>query len=122
MATSNDSRSRAAIDRVNGASAGDGGGLLPNVNRWRKQLGLEPVTAADLAKLDTLETPSGKAAVVEISGTDMRSQQPAQLVGVVLPVNGQTWFYKLAGDAAVVAQQKAALLKFVQSAKYPNAN
>ena len=102
--------------------AGDGGGLLPNVNRWRKQLGLEPVTAADLAKLDTLETPSGKAAVVEISGTDMRSQQPAQLVGVVLPVNGQTWFYKLAGDAAVVAQQKAALLKFVQSAKYPNAN
>jgi hypothetical protein len=37
----------------------------------------------------------------------------------VLPLNGQTWFYKLMGDATLVAQQKDVLIQFIQSAKYP---
>jgi hypothetical protein len=101
--------------------AGDGGGLLPNVNRWRKQLGLAPVTDADLANLPTLDASGVKATLIELSGTDGRTGKPAQLVGVVLPLGGQTWFYKLMGDATVVAQQKDALIQFVQSAKYPAA-
>ena len=100
--------------------AGDGGGLLANVNRWRTQLGLAPVAEAEVANLPTIDASGGKAALIEFSGTDARTGQPAQLVGAVLPLNGQTWFYKLMGDAAVVAQQKAALIKFVQSAKYPD--
>ena len=99
--------------------AGDGGGLLANVNRWRKQLGVVPITEADLAKIATIDASGAKATLVEISGTDPRSGQPARLVGVVLPLGGQTWFYKLTGDAGVVAAQKAALIQFVQSAKYP---
>jgi len=42
-------------------------------------------------------------------------------VGVVLPLNGQTWFYKLMGDPDLVAAQKGAFIAFVQSAKYPAA-
>jgi len=99
--------------------AGDGGGLLANVNRWRQQLGVAPVTEADLAKLATIDAADTKATLVEISGTDPRSGRPARLVGVVLPLGGQTWFYKLTGDAGVVAAQKEALIQFVQSAKYP---
>jgi hypothetical protein len=98
--------------------AGDGGGLLPNVNRWRKQLGLAPVMDADLANLPTLDASGVKATLIELSGTDGRTGKPAQLVGVVLPLGGQTWFYKLMGDANIVAQQKDALIQFVQSAKY----
>ena len=48
------------------------------------------------------------------------TKQPARLVGVVLPLADQTWFYKLMGDPEVVAAQKDALLQFVQSAKYPD--
>ena len=102
--------------------AGDGGGLLPNVNRWRGQLGLAPVTETDLANLPTVDASGGKATLIELSGTDGRTGKPAQLVGMVLPLSGQTWFYKLMGDAMVVAQQKAALVQFVQSAKYPDAH
>jgi hypothetical protein len=102
--------------------AGDGGGLLPNVNRWRAQLGLAPVAEADLANLTTIDASGGKATLIEFSGTDARTGKPAQLVGVVLPVNSQTWFYKLMGDADIVSQQKVALVKFVQSAKYPDAH
>jgi hypothetical protein len=100
--------------------AGVGGGLAPNVNRWRAQLGLAPATEADLAKLGTLDASGTKATLVELSGTNPRTGQLATLVGVVLPLGDQTWFYKLMGDAAVVTQQKDAFTKFVQSAKYPD--
>jgi len=99
--------------------AGDGGGLAANVNRWRKQLGLAPAADADLANLPRIDASGGKATLVEFSGTDARTGKPAALVGVVLPVNGQSWFYKLMGDAEVVAAQKDAFIQFVQSAKYP---
>jgi hypothetical protein len=102
--------------------AGDGGGLLPNVNRWRSQLGLAPIADADLANLQTIEASGGTATLIDISGTDARVGKPARLVGIVLPLVGQTWFYKLMGDPDVVAQQKDAFVKFVQSAKYPDAN
>ncbi len=98
---------------------GDGGGLLPNINRWRGQLGQTPLTEDDVAKLPTIDASGVKATLVEIAGTDARSGQPANLVGVVLPLTGQTWFYKLMGDASVVTQQKAAFIAFIQSAKYP---
>jgi hypothetical protein len=99
--------------------SGDGGGLGPNINRWRGQLGLAPVSDDDIAKLPTVDASGAKATLVEIKGIDPRSNKPASLVGVVLPLNGQTWFYKLMGDANVVTAQKDAFIKFVQSAKYP---
>ena len=101
--------------------AGDGGGLGPNVNRWRAQLGLAPGADADLAALTTINASGAQATLVELSGTNPRTGKPATLVGVILPLGSQTWFYKLMGDAEVVAQQKDALIQFVQSAKYPDA-
>ncbi len=98
---------------------GDGGGLLSNINRWRAQLAQSPIAGADLAKLATMDMSGGKATLVEISGTNPRTSKPAELVGIVLPLGNQTWFYKLMGDATVVSQQKAALIQFAQSAKYP---
>jgi len=98
---------------------GDVGGLLANVNRWRGQISLPPLDDAGLATAVTpLTTSAGPASEVDITGTDPKTGQPAQLVGVILPVNGQTWFYKLLGDATVVGHQKADFLQFVQSVKY----
>jgi hypothetical protein len=98
---------------------GDGGGLAPNINRWRKQLGQPAVTDDEISKLPTIDANGTKATLAEITGTDARTGKPASLVGVVLPLNGQTWFYKLMGDASVVAAQKDPFIQFVQSAKYP---
>ena len=53
-----------------------------------------------------------------MSGTDGRTGQPASLVGALVMDAGQAWFYKLMGDAKVVASQKAAFTKFVQTTKY----
>jgi hypothetical protein len=100
--------------------AGDGSGLLPNVNRWRQQLGFAPMAEADLANLVAIDASGRKATVIDISGTDGRTGKLARLVGVVLPLGGQTWFYKLMGDEGIVTPQKNAFMKFIQSAKYPD--
>ncbi len=99
--------------------AGDGGGLAANLNRWRGQLSQPPFGDDEIGKLPTIDAAGVKAVLVDISGTDLRVNKPARLIGVVVPANGATWFYKLMGDASVVAQQKEAFIRFVQSAKYP---
>lgn len=92
---------------------GDVGGLLANVNRWRGQIALEPVGANDLAALTTsIDVLGGKATLVDMKGPD------AQMIAAVVPREGQTWFYKMMGDAATVAREKEAFVKFVQTARY----
>jgi hypothetical protein len=117
---------RYVIKGDNGANAavnvsqlgGGGGGLAANVNRWRGQLGLAPLLDDEIAKLPTVETAGVKAVLADITGTDPRSNKPARLVGAVVPIGDNTWFYKLMGDASVVGAQKEAFIKFVQSVKY----
>jgi hypothetical protein len=119
-----------SIADTNGATAevnvaelsGEGGGFLANVNRWRGQLGLPPFAEADLLpyenEIDVIGSPYG---IVDFTGTDSQTGKPARLVGAIVPQSRQTWFYKLMGDESVVAQQKDAFIKFIQSAKYPDA-
>jgi hypothetical protein len=97
------------------SSPGDGGGLAANVNRWRGQLGLSPSTDISATPVDVA---SGKASLVDFSGTDARTGQPARLVGIVVSQSDQAWFYKLMGNAKVVESQKEAFTKFVQGVKY----
>jgi hypothetical protein len=99
--------------------AGDGGGVTANVNRWRKQLGMSDISEAEIIKLaSSVDVAGGKATLVDLSGTDARSGQPSQMVGVIVPQGGQTWFYKLMGDPKVVAAQKETFTKFVETVKY----
>ncbi|HTV43156.1 MAG TPA: hypothetical protein VMF08_21505 [Candidatus Sulfotelmatobacter sp.] len=97
------------------SSTGDGGGLAANVNRWRGQIGLPPV---DEISTVTFEIPGGQAQLVDLSGKDSQSGKPAEIIGVVVTLPGQTWFYKLMGDPEVVAAQKNAFTQFVKGAQY----
>jgi len=100
-------------------SAGDGGGMLANVNRWRAQLGLAPEAEADLSKeAQSVDLPGGKATLVDISGQNPTKGEKARLVALVVPHSGSTWFYKLMGDTQVVEREKEAFMKFVQTVKY----
>jgi hypothetical protein len=101
---------------------GETGGLLANINRWRGQLELDMVNEAELKDLaKSLDLAGGKATVIDMDGTDVKTRSKARLVGVVFAHGGQTWFFKMLGDAKVVEREKAAFLKFVQSVKFPNA-
>lgn len=101
--------------------AGSGGGVLANVNRWRGQIGLDPVDETGLARLTTtMAVTGGQATFVDMTGTDANGQ-PTRLVAAIVPMGDETWFYKLMGDEKVVASQKDAFTKFARTARYSNA-
>jgi hypothetical protein len=103
-------------------SAGEGGGLAGNVNRWRRQVGLPDLADAEIQKLVTLvDLPGGKASLVELVGTDPKSGQKTRLVGGMVPRGNQTWFYKLMGSEQIVEREKANFQNFIKTAKYPDA-
>ena len=102
------------------ASAGGGGGLVDNVNRWRNQLGLAPLAEGEVDKLVTpLEVADGKASLVDMTSESVKDGQKTRLVAAVVPHGDQTWFYKLMGNETLVGHEKDAFSKFVQGAKYP---
>ncbi|HEV2331406.1 MAG TPA: hypothetical protein VGY56_21700 [Verrucomicrobiae bacterium] len=97
------------------SSGGDGGGLAANVNRWRGQLGLPPM---DEISTMTFEVPGGEAQLVQFTGNSVENGKPSGIVGIIVTLPGQTWFYKLMGDPAVVAAQKDAFTQFVKGVRY----
>jgi len=99
--------------------AGEGGGTLANVNRWRGQLSLPAIAEDALAKAtESLDVLGGKGTLVDFTGTDAAGQ-PSRMVAVSVTHGGQTWFYKLTGAGAVVSREKDAFAKFVQTVHYP---
>lgn len=92
------------------SSAGDGGGLGANVNRWRNQLGLGALSATELTQAVTTLAPG--IALVEMQG------EGVAVVGVIVSRPDETWFYKLTGETAAVAAQRDAFLQFVREVQY----
>jgi len=101
-------------------SAGNGGGLVANVNRWRGQLGLGDSSETDINKVATsVDIPAGKATFIDMSGTDTKTGEKARIVGAMLPRTQKTWFFKLMGPEQLVQQNKDDFQKFVESTKFP---
>ncbi len=92
------------------------GGLLANVNRWRDQLKLTPISS---------EAEAGKPMPVagrEMYFVDLESAQPLQpdgsksrILGGIFPLNGETWFFKMMGPEQIVEAQRDAFQQFLGS-------
>ena len=88
----------------------ESGGALANVNRWRRQLGLE---AVDEEGLKPLISPIEGAPGAQL--VDLKNDAKAML-GAIVPRDGRWWFYKLMGDAPAVNAEREAFIRFVQTA------
>lgn len=102
------------------AFPGDVGGDLANVNRWRGQIQLPPLAAAEL---------SGATAHLDVNGLHLTtvdftggpSASPQRVLGAIIPVGNATWFFKLSGPAALVGREQAAFASFLQTIRAPSA-
>src|SRR5205823_1207276 len=96
-----------------------GGEWLANVNRWRGQLGLSPVDAAELTKVaKKIETLGTTADYVELVGPDSAAKRET-ILGVQAQAGGRTWFVKLRGDAELAEREKDKFESFVKSLRLP---
>jgi len=97
---------------------GDTGGLLANLNRWRSQIGLAPLAAAELdANLDHLDANGLHFEIVDFPGS--ANGVPTRILGAVLQRSGETWFFKLMGPDAAVAGEQPVFIAFLQTIKAP---
>lgn len=84
---------------------------LDNVNRWRGEIGLEPVDQGGiLSQTVTVDSLPGK--LYNFAGAS------ANTVVVSLPREGRTWFFKLRGDKNVVDGAKATFRDFLKSVRF----
>ena len=86
----------------------DTGGTLANVNRWRRQIGLGEITAAQLSEVTSpLDAKRPDSLLINLTNNDQ------QILGAIVPRGGQWFFYKLMGTTPAVAAQKEAFVRFV---------
>ncbi len=98
---------------------GDGGGVEPNLDRWRDQLGLAPFTSAEFASLPTVEILGVEAALFEgygsFSGMGAAERDDAGMLGVVCMLADRTLFVKMIGAGDEVRAERENFLRFCRS-------
>jgi hypothetical protein len=98
---------------------GMAGGDLANVNRWRGQIGLAPIAETELEKATEAVTIAGSpAGLYDIVGTNPGSGNATRILGAILHGEATAWYFKMMGDADLVAGQKANFIAFLKSADF----
>lgn len=100
--------------------AGEGGGAVANINRWRGQIGLPSVSTLEEQPMQRIDTGDGPAAFVDLVGEAGPSGEPARILGAILPRPGHNdvWFFKMTGPRDKVEAQKQAFIDVVASSKH----
>src|SRR5947208_6893617 len=92
---------------------GDGGSDVDNVNRWRGQIGLPPMSEAAMTpQIGTLKSDDATFATVDIAGAN------ARMLAAWTRRDGRVWFFKATGSTAGIEKEKQSFVKFVQSVRF----
>lgn len=97
--------------------SGDGGGLLANLNRWCQQMGQPALDEHGLAGLARVPMLGGSGVFLELARGPAASAAQEHLLGLVLMLEGQALFVKMAGPRALLEREREAFLEFCRSAR-----
>lgn len=105
--------------------AGEAGGVIPNLNRWRAQMGLAPLTEEETVRLASFDLLGSQATYMECMAALSRADgQPANeqmLLGVICPLGTETLFIKMTGPAESIIKEKDNFMSFVESFHFEGA-
>ena len=89
---------------------GDVGGLLANINRWRNQIGLDPLEAVSLGEsLENTVIAQHPAYFTKHEGNTQ------SILAGILPFHGSTWFIKMQGSILCIDGEEANFRAFLSS-------
>jgi hypothetical protein len=92
---------------------GGAGSDFSNLNRWRNQVGLEPVSEAEFSKLgETVEVDGQPSKLYDAAGDSV------QILAAIQRRGGTAWFFKMTGNPELVAQQKPVFIEFLKSVRF----
>jgi serine/threonine protein kinase len=92
-------------------------GLLPNVNRWRGQLGLDAIVQDEL-KLATIALASGAAWLVEMESPAIGDQVAQATLGAMFAQGGSNWEFKMTGPKNTVFAERDRFEHFMKSVRF----
>jgi hypothetical protein len=93
---------------------GDVGGLLANINRWRNQLSIEPISDPAQQPSEHVHVAGHEAHLYDIAPAGDAPTSERMLV-VFLPRPDMSWFIKMTGSRAVLERERKAFTDFVQT-------
>jgi|CZKI01.1.fsa_nt_gi hypothetical protein len=94
---------------------GTGGDDLANINRWRDQLKLAPVSASEMpGQVQSLAAAAGQFVLADMAGT-VAEKGAVRILGAWLRQPDRVWFFKMIGSSDLVETQKDAFIAFLKS-------
>ena len=110
--TDGNESARLTVTPLNGSMPG---GLTGNVNRWRQEVGLQSLGAAEVDKMKfpTIRVGGDDAKMLDLEGKTDRS------LVVWFERGGTSWFFKMRGPTKLVGSQKAKFEEFMKSVQFP---
>jgi len=91
---------------------GDGGGIVPNINRWRVQLGLEPQLQHEIES--SMVDQKGLLGMYKLINI-MNNQDNSAFLAAIIPLGNQTLFAKLSINVSAIAEVEADFIEFCSS-------
>lgn len=95
--------------------SGQVGGLLPNINRWRGQVGLSPVKDVNQQTMRSMLIGGAKGRLLEFDGTSSTGEQ---LIVAMVSNGGSTWFFKMKGSGELVGKHRSSFDRFIRSLRF----
>ena len=98
---------------------GEAGGLGPNINRWMGEVGMAPLSDAEISMLPTVKLFGVDSPMLEVSG-DYKGMggndgSDSTVLGVALVRPTGSAFVKMVGPAAEIAAEKQHFIELVES-------
>ncbi len=92
---------------------GEGGSDADNVNRWRQQIGLPPMSPTAVAtQVAPLKSGDATFSTVDMAGANART------LAAWTRRDSHVWFFKATGSGAAVEKEKPNFVKFIQSIRF----
>ena len=92
--------------------------LLPNVNLWRKQVGLGDATQEQLdAELKPIEIGGRSGHYIHLIGP-AEAERPVGMLAALISHQDRTWFFKMLGDVELVERQQDRFEEFLRSVTF----
>ena len=97
--------------------SGEGGGLESNVNRWRRQLNMTPISLEEIEKNINVQSGTlGKYSIIKI----VNDQTNKAFICAIVPVRNQTLFIKLSMNANYLQDIEEDFISFCSSLNSSN--